>query len=180
MEAPGCRAVSSGCRRYDDTAVMAVTLSHEVRGPCWGVRVEFLRKVLSVHTHTDQVLVNQGVGARARGPGCFLSRPAPYGPATGLQADSRAGLAGGVECWQHRGSHRGRGRVRTGLWQLPPKCQPLVPTPEPGQDKTRRELPCPQPFPGTVCPMTQGPQLARDPLAHQAQRVPFSHPHSSF
>lgn len=114
---------------------MAITLSHEVRGPRWGARVEFMHRVLFC-SHTRNQLVNQGMGSRVRGPGCFPSQPAglPHmANAAGRQAAKQPAKQAyiswqmGCECWQHQTSHGGRDRRGAGLWHHRPKCQPLVP-----------------------------------------------------
>lgn len=86
---------------------------------------------LLLSTHTSQAPVNQGMGARAKGPGCFPSQPAglPQMAAPGRQAD-RVGShlpADGMGVLAALSLPLGREQTGAGLQDHTPKHQPHPP-----------------------------------------------------
>lgn len=79
MVAQGCRAVSALSSRYccDDTAVVAITISCEVRGSCQGARVEFTEFCSSPVNIRISGSCKPGCGGQSDGPMPF-SKPAGW------------------------------------------------------------------------------------------------------
>lgn len=129
--AAGQRVSLSG-RGCDDAEVLAVALCREVRGPCWGVKVKLMDRVLSFSCHT---LVSWGPerGAQAVFQASWLARPRWPPPATRETEWAHVSQQMGPERWQCQASRQGGNRLELGFSTAHQKVS--LTRPEPRKDK---------------------------------------------